>query len=169
MIKKRSIKNFIYNIMKINKIWTNAYLTLIDEEIKKNNLFNLIAKFRNHIKIKSNKKLHQNNHSTFFVSVSGQANQNQSIDNASFRDKSQPQKYLCDEMHWWIDCIYLNSAKRSYNWHERIDLETARRVNEVMKNSDTKHYVENAIKRAMKKKIKLIKIIRSIKFKRLKH
>ena len=49
MIKKRSIKNFIYNIMNKIKIWTNAHLIFIDEKIKNDNLFNLIAKFKNHI------------------------------------------------------------------------------------------------------------------------
>ena len=167
MIKKRPIRNFIYNIMKINKVWTNVHLTFIDEKIKNDSLFNLITKFRNHTRMKSNRKLHQSAHSAF--SASDQSNQNQSIGNASFRDKSQPQKCLCDEMHWWIDCIYLNSAKHPYNWHERADPETAKRVNEAMKNFDTKHYVENAIKRAMKKKIKSIRIIKSIKLKRSKH
>ena len=148
MIKKRSIRDFIYSIMKINKIWTNAHLALIDEEIKKDSLFNLITKFRNHTRMKSNKKLHQSNHSTFFVST--KSDQGRKSENVSFQNKSQSQKCLCDEMHWWIDCTYLNSFKRSYEW--QTDSETVKRVNEAMKNSDTKKYVENAIKRAMKKR-----------------
>ena len=55
-------------------------------------------------------------------------------------------------MHWWVDCTYLNPAKRPYNWHEQADPEKAKRVNEAMKNSDMKDYVENAIKRAMEKR-----------------
>ena len=138
MIKKRPIKDFIYSIMKKDETWANAHLIIIDEEIKKDSLFNLITKFKNHTRMKLSKKLHQNSYSTFAVSV-------------LFRNmKQQPQKCLCGEMHWWIDCTYLNSAERSYNW--QIDSETAKRVNEIIKNSDTKKRVENAIKHAMKKK-----------------
>ena len=105
IIKKRSIKNFIYSIMNKNKIWTNVHLVFIDEEIKKDSLFNLIAKFRNHDRMKSNKKLHQSAHSTFSASCRSDQNQladhDQKSGNASFRDiKQQSQKCLCDEMHW---------------------------------------------------------------------
>ena len=99
MIKKQSIKNFIYNIINKNEIWTNAYLTFIDEKIKNDNLFHLIAKFKNHIRMKSNRKLHHSTHSTFLVSEqssqlnqqsknhSNQINQNQN-QNSFFRNRN---------------------------------------------------------------------------------
>ena len=170
MTQERPIRDFIYSIMDQDEAWANAHLALIDEEIKEDSLFNLISKFRNHTRMKSSRKLHQSAHSAFSASAQpnqpsqqsngqpNQANQNQPVGRGrgggdlSYKGKQQPQECLCGEMHWWVDCIYLNPAKRPYNWHEQADPETAKRVNEAMKNSDTKDYIENAIRRAMEKR-----------------
>ena len=91
MIKKRSIKNFIYNIMNKNEIWANAHLIFIDEEIKNDNLFNLIAKFKNHIRMKSNKKFHHNTHSAFFVSKQSNQSNQQSENHSNQINQNQNQ------------------------------------------------------------------------------
>ena len=91
MIQKRSIKNFIYSIMKKNEIWTNVHLIFIDEEIKKNSLFNLISKFKNHTRMKFNKKLHQNAHSAFSTSAQSNQSNQQSIDRPNQVNQNQNQ------------------------------------------------------------------------------
>ena len=73
MINERSIRDFIYNLMNQNEIWTNAHLVIINHTIEKNSFFDFISEFRNHTRMKSNKKLHQSAHSTF--SASSQPNQ----------------------------------------------------------------------------------------------
>ena len=48
MTQERPIRDFIYSIMDKGEAWANAHLVLVDEEIKKDSLFNFISKFRNH-------------------------------------------------------------------------------------------------------------------------
>ena len=66
-------------------------MIFIDEEIKNDNLFNLIAKFRNHIQMKSNKKFHHSTHSAFFVSEQSNQSNQQSKNHSNQINQNQNQ------------------------------------------------------------------------------
>ena len=91
IIKKQSIKDFIYSIMNKNEIWANAHLAFIDAKIKNDSLFNLIAKFRNHIRMKSNKKFHHSTHSAFSASEQSNQSNQQSKNHSNQTNQNQNQ------------------------------------------------------------------------------
>ena len=166
------MRNFIYSIMNKDKAWANAHLILIDEKIRDDNLFNLIFKFKNHARMKASRKLHQSFHSAFSAFAFGQQNPQQQKDKfnqnqpqnssrgrggyrgrrkggrISFQRKPQPPECLCGEFHYYLDCKYINPAKRQPSW--KGDIESTKRVIEALKNPDTKWQVDRIIQNRQK-------------------
>ena len=65
MQNNKSIKNFIFLLMKKNETWTNVHMQLINEEEKNSKLYKIIKKFRIYNRLKLNLKLQIHSHEVF--------------------------------------------------------------------------------------------------------
>lgn len=154
IVDKRLVRDIIYSFMDKDEAWANAHFALIRARVKDNTLFNLISESKLHNWLKTNRKLHHNTHFVFLITATSQQ-ENQQFDRGqgdgdfSFQ-RQQPQECLCGLVHWWVNCTYFNSAKQLYG--QQVDSETIRQVDKAIKNTDTKQYVENIIKRVLEKK-----------------
>lgn len=148
--ENRPIRDFIYSLMDRDEAWANAHLVATQAQVLDDSLFTLISEYRDHARLKASRKIHATgSHSAFPASQESQRpsfnNQNQPGRQASFRNQIQPQECLCGLVHWFSECNYLNPTKRPFNW--KSDPETARRVNEAMKDENTKAWVEKALRK----------------------
>ena len=162
--RERPIRDFVYSAMEKDNAWASAHLAVIDMTVTDDSLFNLITKFRSHMKMMASRKLHHSTHSAFSASAQPQENQNPTNQNhstnrnegnrgrdrgrggyeTSFRSVNQPSECLCGVIHWWREYPYLNPVKRPTNW--KADVETKKRVDEELKNEEFRRKIDQSFK-----------------------
>ena len=114
--RERSIRDFLYSVMKVDRAWASANLAVINKAVTNDSLFDLISEFRSHARMMASEKLHNSIHSAFSTSEQPpqeSSNQNQPVNRggrdrgrgrgdygASFRGEKQPLECLCGVIHW---------------------------------------------------------------------
>ena len=91
MQNNRSIKNFIFSLIKKNEAWTNAHVRLINEKKKNNKLYEIIKEFRIYNRLKLNLKLQFYSHETF--STNSHQSKNLSLVDIKFDLKKNHNSY----------------------------------------------------------------------------
>ena len=109
MQNNKSIKNFIFSLMKKNEAWTNVHVRLINEEEKNSKLYEIIKEFRIYNRLKLNLKLQIYSHEIFFADFH-QSKNSSLVDIKSDlkrnRNNYKNQKFdslcQCEKYHYWI-------------------------------------------------------------------
>ena len=115
MKDEKSIRDFIYSLMKTDNKWANAHLAVINMTVTDNSLFNLISEFRNHTRMTASVDLKHSIHAAFSIDQNYQNQFSQNFDregnrnrgrdieknnfSISFRSLIQSKKCLCDLIH----------------------------------------------------------------------
>ena len=74
--------------------------------------YEIVEEFRSYIRMHQTQKINQNTHSAF-ASEKKKEGQRQG---ATFNGQKTPDPCLCGMIHWYNNCYYLVSEKRSSNW-----------------------------------------------------
>ena len=141
----RAFRNFILAIEQLASILAQQYESQLDKtENKKELLFKLIEKFRNHIRLRDVKKIpNTTDNSAFSVS---RTSSSESKSRITFRGNSSKLGLcFCDRTHWWSDCYYLNEKIRSTDW--KSNEKTQKKIDEKLNEPEIKAKVEKVIAR----------------------
>ena len=134
----RPIRDFLMAARHRETSFADVQMARLDEN-RSNNLFDLIEKFRQHLRLQ---RLQQpastkNTHSAFSAHSS-----------PSFRGKQvsrPPKPCLCGDTHWLADCYYLIPEKRPKGWEPNADKQKL--VDDALKDSRTKAWAERTLEK----------------------
>ena len=155
-LKVRSIRNFIFAVMKKNHAWTITQLAQLRSlMLNETNFLTLVKDYRLYARMINIHKIHVFSHAIFSIDAnekrqtsSIRPNQNISAkgDKTSFKKQNQSFECLCGLFHWYNRCYYLNFKKRSANWSPNVEIQN--KVTETLKNEKFKTKIEVFIKRS---------------------
>ena len=121
--KDRAIYDFLRTIKSIDSAFASTHEILIDEKINENQpiptIFDLISKFRNHLRLDREATKRFTHDHAAFATFNGEAN----------KDTQWTKKCVCDEIHRFSECPYLIEHLRTPQWAPN---------NEIQKKIDTK-------------------------------
>ena len=134
----RPIRDFLMAARHRETSFADVQMARLDEN-RSNNLFDLIEKFRQHLRLQ---RLQQpastkDTHSAFPANLS-----------PSFRGKQvsgPPKPCLCGDTHWLADCYYLVPEKRPKEWKPEGDKQKL--VEDALRDSRTKAWAERTLEK----------------------
>ena len=123
---KRVYKDFLHVIEKLTSAFAEMYDAIIDVIASTTNyktqLFIVIKKFRHNIRLKETRKKKALTFNSAFVADKNKKsnkfrnNKFKSSRNISFQDDNKSIfTCICDQKHYYFDCLYLNKTQRFIN------------------------------------------------------
>ena len=134
----RVYRDFLLGIEKLTSIFVEMrqilFAALIDHHAT---LIKDIDDFRQHMRLKEARKDTEFAHSHFAFATDD--------DKSSFKEKRQaPQACICELMHWFFECPYLNKTIRTSEWKSDSTIQV--KIDEILKkNSIKKVVIEKSI------------------------
>lgn len=146
---KRAYRDFLQAIEKIAPTFAEVYELQLDTVIDFDaQIYLVVDKFRNHMRMKEAKQGRSTSFNSAFATDKGNSNNSSrnSSRTPSFRGENQDlPTCICGKNHWYADCFYLNKNKRPPGFKLYPDIQ--KKIDEALKNDDTKKKVEHALTR----------------------
>jgi hypothetical protein len=141
--KDRPIYEFLRTVKSIDSAFSSTHEILVDEKITENKpiptIYELIAKFRNHIRLNRLLPTESSSSHTAFATLNGEAQDKQT--------EPWKKECVCGEIHRFKECLYLIDHLRTPEWAP--DAEIQKKIDmKLAENEWLRDMVENAQKYA---------------------